>query len=260
MLEDRNVRKAGIAVLGILALFLLVKTIGEVQQLKYIGTYPSSPSQISVAGKGEVVAEPDIATFSFSVTKESKAVEEAQEASAKAVSAILAYLKEQGIAEKDIQTTGYTIYPRYEYPDARSSIYPPYGRQTLAAYVVTQSITVKVRELAKAGELLSGAGSRGATEVSGLSFDFDKRDAMVKEARDKAIAEAREEADKLANALGVRLVRIVSYSDNGNYIPLYKRAYAVEMQASNGSADASASLPAGEQRIVSNVTIVYEVK
>ena len=265
MFENETIRKSAIVVCAVLALFLLAETIGEVKSYRYIGSYPSSPSQINVSGKGEVVGIPDIATFSFSVTEESLIVSEAQSESAKRVNAILDYLKKNGISEKDITNSGYNIYPRYDYEtDVRAmtpAMYPyptPTGKQRLAAYVVSQTITVKVRKLADAGKLLAGIGELGATNVSGLSFDFDKRDELVKEARDKAIKEARSEAGKLAKSLGVQLVRIISYSEGG-YYPMYGKTMMTEAYGRGGDSVAP-EIPVGEDKIISNVTITYEVK
>lgn len=264
-IADKAVRSVAVTALGLLSLFLFAKTIGEFQSYRYIGSYPSSPSQISVQGKGEVVAVPDVATFSFGVTEENLVVKTAQDEAAKTMNAIIEYLKKNGVADKDIMTSGYTIYPRYEYASksVTSSYFPvpPEGRQTLAAYVVSQTVTVKIRTLGDAGKLLSGIGEQGAANISGLSFDFDKREELVKEARDKAIAEARKEAEKLARSLGVRLVRITSYSDGG-YYPYAMKSYAMEAQAMDGRGGASVppSIPVGEDKIVSNVTIMYEVK
>lgn len=265
MFEDSKIKKSIVITLALLALFLLAQTVGEVKSYRYIGSYPSSPSQINVSGKGEVVGIPDIATFSFSVTEESLVVSEAQTESAKKVNAILDYLKKNGIVEKDITTSGYNIYPRYETEVRTVSpaayTYPPYpsGKQKLAAYVVTQTVTVKVRKLADAGKLLAGIGEQGVTDISGLTFDFDKRDEIVKEARDKAITEARAEADKLAKSLGVTLVRITSYSEGG-YYPVYGKTMAAEAYDHGGVAGVAPEIPVGEDKIISNVTITYEVK
>ncbi|MDO8624275.1 MAG: SIMPL domain-containing protein [bacterium] len=259
MFEDHKVKKSVVITLALLSLFLLAQTIGELKSYRYIGASPSSSSQIHVSGKGEVVAIPDLATFSFSVTEESLIVSEAQNEAAKSINAILDYLKQSGVDDEDRTTSGYTIYPRYETDAKAMAIYPyPQGKQRLAAYVVSQSVTVKVRKLADAGKLLSGIGEQGATNISGLSFDFDKRDELVKQARDKAIAEARKEAAKLAKSLGVNLVRIVSYNDNGNYYPMYAKSYAMDSMSSAGSV--APQIPVGEDKIISNVTITYEVK
>ena len=265
MLDDEKVKKLVAITLGLLSLFLLAKTFGEFQSYRFIGSSPTQQSLISVQGKGEVVGIPDIATFSFSVTEESLVVKSAQDEAAKQVNAILDYLKKNGVTEKDITTSGYNIYPRYEYGTkavALPGYYPvpqPEGKQTLAAYVVSQSVSVKVRKLEDAGKLLAGIGEQGATNISGLSFDFDKRDELVREARDKAIKDARGEAAKLSKSLGIRLVRIVSYSEGG-YYPMYGKAMAAESYGRSGDVSVAPEIPVGEDKIVSNVTITYEVK
>ncbi len=263
MFEDQKIKKSIVITLSLLSLFLLVKFIGEVKSFRFIGSSPTQQSLISVSGKGEVVGVPNIATFSFSVTEESLVIKEAQDEAAKTTNAILAYLKKNGVAEKDIKTSGYNIYPRYEYSKVAVApmYYPaPDGKQTLAAYVVSQSVTVKVRDLGNAGKLLAGIGESGATNVSGLSFDFDKRDELVREARDKAIKDAREEASKLAKSLGVGLVRIISYSEGG-YYPMYGKTMAVEAYGRGGDgAPIAPEIPVGEDKIVSTVSITYEIK
>lgn len=259
MFEDNKIKKSIVVALVILSLFLAAKLVAEVKGFRFIGSNPQNQSVISVTGKGEVVGIPDIATFSFSVTEESLIVKTAQDEAAKQTNAILAFLKAQGVEEKDVKTSGYNIYPRYEYSTA-NALYPyPQGKQKLAAYVVSQSVTVKIRDLANAGKILGGLGELGATDVSGLSFDFDKRDDLVKEARDKAIKEARSEATKLAKSLGVSLVRIVSYSEGG-YYPIYGKTVMAEAYGRGGDASVVPEIPVGEDKIISNVTITYEIK
>lgn len=258
MFEDQKVRQSISFALLILSFFLVTKIVSEIKTMRFIGSSLSQQSHISVQGKGEVVGIPDLATFSFSVTEESLVVKDAQDVAAKQMNAVLSYLKTNGIEEKDITTAGYRIYPRYDY-GVTSSLYPrPQGKQTLAAYVVSQSVTVKIRNLEDAGKLLGGIGELGATNISGLTFDFDDRDSLVKEARDKAIVEARAEAKKLSKSLGVRLVRIVSYSEGGNYPRFYAQATAEAVFDGGGSV--VPDIPVGEDKITSNVTITYEIK
>src|SRR3989344_4434440 len=100
MFEDKNVRIAATAALSLLSLFLLATTVSEFKSMRFIGSSPSQPSLITVSGKGEVVAVPNIATFSFSVTEESLLVKTAQDEAAQKTNDIVAYLKKNGVAEK----------------------------------------------------------------------------------------------------------------------------------------------------------------
>ncbi len=260
-MDFNSFKKPVTLVAAVLSLFLLVQVIAEFKGLKYIGGQNMMAS-ISVSGKGEVVAMPDIATFSFSVTEESPVVATAQADATKKMNDILAFLKKNGVEDKDIKTTNYTISPRYEYAGDRYGQYGT-GKRTLVAYVVSQSVEVKVRDIAEAGTLLSGIGEFGANDVSGLSFSVDAYDALVKEAREKAIAEARENAEKLARDLGVDLVRVISYYDQGPMYPMYYAKSAMSEAGYGMGGDmmqAAPQLPGGENKIISNVNVTYEIR
>ncbi|MFH1455074.1 MAG: SIMPL domain-containing protein [bacterium] len=211
---------------------------------------------IVVSGKGELTVKPDIANVSFSVMEESMDVAKASDAVNTKMAKIIESLKTNGVDEKDIKTTGYNIYPRYDYVSAQT--YPYNGKQVLAGYDVTQSISLKIRDLTKAGKVVTDLGTLGVTDMSGLNFTNDKYDDLVKQARDEAITQARSEAKKLAKALGVRLVKIVGYSEGGNYPVYYDRAVMSAAPMSKGGAEAV--LPTGENKITSNISITYEIK
>jgi uncharacterized protein YggE len=211
---------------------------------------------IVVSGKGELTVKPDIATVSFSVMEENMDVKKASDAVNTKIALIIATLKKDGVVEADIKTTGYSVYPRYDYTS--SSVYPYGGKQVLAGYDVTQSIEVKIRDLANASKVVTDLGTLKVTDMSGLNFTEDKYDDLVRQARDSAIADARDQATKLAKSLGVRLVKIVSYSEGGNYpYPVYA---AKTMGAGMMDSVSSAVLPTGTDKITSNVSITYEIK
>ncbi len=210
---------------------------------------------ITVSGKGEVLVKPDIASVSFGVSAENMDVAKAQTESATKINAILAFLKTNGVEDKDVKTTNYSIYPRYDYVKSADIYYG--GKQVLAGYTVSQTVTVKIRKIEDAGKILSGLGGLGATDVSGLSFLVDKEDELKVQARDKAIEDAKTQAKNLAKSLGVKIVKITSFSESGNY-PIY---YA---KAGIGAADMTSSvapqIPTGENTITSNVNITYEIR
>lgn len=213
-------------------------------------------STITVSGQGEIVVVPDIATVSFGVTAENMNVATAQTESTTKMNAIIDFLKTKDVDVKDIKTTNYNIYPRYDYIQS-GLMYG--GRQTLAAYVVSQNVEVKIRDISRAGEILSGVGSMGVTNVSGLSFSLDKIEDKQDEAKALAIKDAKAQAKVLAEALGVKLVRITNFSENG-YQPVYygmEKGVALGM---GGDMAVTAQLPAGENKVLSNVTITYEIK
>lgn len=256
-------RVMGVAVLGMLALFLLVGTLYAVKSYRYIGSGVTATNTISVSGEGEVSAVPDIATFSVTVQERADDVTTAQTKATEKGNEIIAYLKGQDIDEKDIKTADYSVYPRYEYQNAVcTSGYCPPGKQVLDGYEVTQTINVKVRDTEKAGALLSGVGSLGASSVSGLTFAVDDEDGLKSAAREKAIAQADEKAEELARQLGVHLVRVVGFNESSDY-PMY--AYGrggVAMDAMSAKVEAAPvpELPVGENKITSNVTVTWEIR
>lgn len=258
--------KNGVAAVIILAaVYLATLAITEFKQWQFIGSGTTATNTISVSGKGEVFAVPTIAQFTVTVMKESKDVKTAQKDMTDAMNGIIAYIRSEGIAEKDIKTTDYSVSPQYDWVQKacpRPEYGCPGGEQVLRGYQVSQTITVKVRDNTdKAGDILAAAGGKGATNVGALQFINDDEDKLKDEARGKAIADAKSKADELAKQLGVTIVRVVNFSEDGQYAPqpvMFQRMEkAVAMDATAGSAP---ELPVGENKIQSNVTVVFEIR
>src|SRR3989344_5184871 len=245
-----------------LLVFLGVQSLSGIMSLRYIGSGVQPTNTISVSGYGEAFGVADIATFSFSVSSKKATVAAAQAEATAKINAATKYLTDAGIDKKDIQTTDYSVNPQYDYVQGIcSGGYCPPGRQVLKGYEVRQTTQVKVRDTAKAGDLLTGVGGKGATEVSGLNFTFDDPDALQDEARDEAITYAKEKAKVLAKQLGVRLVRVVSFSENGNYPgPIYYDK-AVMSSGMGGAEDARApEISVGQNKVTSSVSVTYEIR
>jgi len=256
--------------LMLLSAFLLVKVIGDFKRLPNIGKEVYPQSTITVSGKGEAFAIPDIASFSFSVTEASESVESAQKMLDEKIAKALVVLKEAEVADKDIKTTDYNVNPKYEwnqYPCPPGVMvsdlsYPcRSGKNELIGYDVSQSITVKVRDVKKVGDLVSKIGAINVSNISGVEFTVDEREKYVAEAREKAITEAKAKGKELAKQLGVRLNKILYFNENGNY-PIYYgegKGGGADMMVSS-VAPARAELPQGETKITSDVSITYEIR
>ena len=221
------------------------------------------PMTINVTGKGEVTATPDIAQFSFSVRADAPTASEAQKKSAESINALTAYLKENTIEDKDVKTEGYNMNPKFKYetkPCMSKSFCPP-GEQVPDGFEVFQTVTVKVRDVDKAGMLLGGVGDKGATDISGLTFTIDDEEGQKAKARELAIADAKVNAEKLAGSLNVRIVKMMSYYEDTPAMPMYGYGGGM-MDAMSTKAEMAPtpSIPTGENETVSNVTITYEVK
>ncbi len=239
------------------------------EKLKYANTMPST---ISVTGEGEVKAVPDVGVFSFSVTADGPDAKTVQEASGTKINAILAYLKEQGIEDKDVKTDAYNMNEKFTWVEGlcppsdnvrmsggmETVMYDCGGKQVPDGFEASQMVTVKVRDTKNAGAIITGVGEKGATNISNLSFIVDNTDAFKAEARAKAIGDAQTKATTLAQQLGVRLVRITSfYEEDGYYSPYYS-AKAVTMEAD--AAFGGAEMPVGEESTNVRVNISYEIK
>ncbi|MDP6387953.1 MAG: SIMPL domain-containing protein [Candidatus Pacebacteria bacterium] len=247
-------------VLLILAVFLIVKTVNTIKEYKFIGGGISATNTITVSGEGEVFAVPDIVEFSFSVVEEKKTVADAQKIATQRIKSIFAFLEKNDIKKTDIKTTGYNVYPRYEFinKNCTDGICPPGGERVLKGFEVNQSVSVKVRDTQEAGNVLSGIGERGATNVSGLEFTIDDEEDLFAEARKKAIEDAQKKAKQLAKDLDVKLVRIVSFSESGR--PFSPRFAFKEIAALDSVDGGAPEIPVGENKITSNVSIVYEIR
>lgn len=247
--------------LMLLSAFLLVKVIGDFKRLPNVGREVYPQSTIMVSGTGEAYAIPDIATFSFSVIEIGGTVKQAQEKADQKINKTLAAIRESGVEDKDIKTTGYNVYPKYEWNQPTCVIYPcPSGRQVLTGYEVNQTITVKVRDTEKVGDLVTRVGAAGVSNISGVEFTVDNRDQYVAEARAQAIAEAKTKAKELAKQLGVRLGKILYYNENGNYPIYYGEGMGSGGDMRVSSAPMKAELPTGETKITSDISITYEIK
>ncbi|MEK7638567.1 MAG: SIMPL domain-containing protein [Patescibacteria group bacterium] len=249
--------------LGTLVLVMIVIALGAYAKLtlEQAGQV-SYPGSITVIGEGEINATPDIGRFSFSVTAQADTAAAAQEASGTKINAILAYLKEQGVAEKDIKSGQYYSNPRWrheERPCVFGSYCPP-SEPIQDGFEVSQTVTVKVRELDNnnTGKIIAGVGELGATNISDLSFTVDDTDALRAEARETAIADAKAKAEVLAKQLGVKLTRMTSYYENqdGFPYPMFEKSVAQDAAGGFGGPE----LPVGEQTTKVIVNVTYEFK
>lgn len=262
----------------IVCAYFAVKVIAEVKGLQFIGGGAPASNVISFEGRGEVSGKPDLATISFTITDNQKDMKSAQDKVTAKEAAAITFLTESGIDKKDIKTEGYNSYPRYDYQNsicppipARDSMpeiaiapaptyYCPPGKQVLTGYEVSENVSVKIRDLTKAGDIVKGLGGLGVSNISGPNFSIENEDALKAQARKMAIDEAKEKAKVLSRDLGVRLVRIVNFSENGNNPFMYAEAMMAKDSVSNAGAAPAPELPTGENKIVSNVSITYEIR
>lgn len=251
------------------ALFLLALFATTLKEYGYIGRDVNAQTTITVSGDGETYATPDVATISFAITQEAKTAAEARKTVDEKMKKVHDFLNKSGVEDKDIKA-GYSLYPKYEWEQkqiqciAYPCIQPP-GKQVLTGYEVSESVEIKIRDIDTnadlAGTVVGGLADNGATNISGPNFMLEDEDAVKSTAREQAIAKAKTKADKLAKDLGVKIVRIVSFNEGGNYPMFYNGGGVMKtMSADAVVAPEAANIPAGQNKYTSNVTIVYEIK
>ena len=215
---------------------------------------------IAVQGTGDVYAIQDTVMLSFTVTKTAKDVKVAQKDMNDVVTQILKAVKTLGVEDKNVKTISYSVYPHY----VNEASPCPYGsycptNSKVDGFDASQTIEIKMHDLDKSGELVSEIGKFNPTSVSGLQFVVEDDKALLREARQKAIDDAKTKAKELARDLGVRLGRVVSFDEGGRgYQPLYMMAS--EKGGMGGDMPTPTVMPTGQNKITSNVTIVYEIR
>lgn len=223
---------------------------------------PNSFRSFSVSGEGKVIAVPDVAKFTFSVvTQGGKNLGELQKKNIDSMNEVIAYVKEQGVAEKDIKTQTFNVEPRYQYYSCKDGgVCPP---AEIVGYTVTQGVEVKVRDFEKAGDILSGVVSHGANTVSGLTFTIDDPSTVMAKAREQAIEKAREKAKQIASVGGFSVGKLLSIDESG-YQPMYdnylRNAKVMNVTMESTGAAASPTIQAGSQDVTVNISLRYEIK
>ncbi len=262
ILENKFMQNLIIATVFMFLLFITGMTLTVFKKYQYIGAGIEATNTISVTGEAEVLATPNIAVFTVSVNKEAQTAKEAKNKAAKAINDIISSLKSEGVEEKDIKTLNYNLYPQYEWKrDCNLSTYDYCdSKRVQTGYRVSQTIKVKVRDIQKAGDILSKVAELQVDNISSLSFEVENKKELERQARSEAIENAKKEAARLAKDLGVDLVRIVSFTEQSNQ-PIAFMARTKKLTAFDEVADAVIpELPTGESKIKSTVTLVFEIR
>jgi hypothetical protein len=213
--------------------------------------FPEQKPRISVTGEGEQSMRPDMALLSFSVMRQADTAREALTDNNEAMAQVIAALKADGIEDRDLQTAGIQINPRYEYPtdpDGRQ-------RQVLTGYEVSNTLTVRVREVQKTGAILDRVVSLGVNQGGGISFTNADPSGAIETARRKAVEDAIAKARTLAQAAGVELGPILDMSE------MSQRPQPMPYMATKMRADAVEAVPveAGENSYRVEVTMSFGI-
>jgi hypothetical protein len=209
----------------------------------------TQPRTISVTGNSEVILVPDIAYVSIGVHSEADSAKAAVATNNTQTQAVIDAIKAQGIDEKDIQTTNFSVY--------QSEKYAPTGESLGTFFMADNTVNVTVRDVAKIGDILDASINAGANNIYGITFDVEDRETALASGRDQAMVNAEEQAEMLASAAGVTLgeVQSISYYSSAP-VPVY---YDSKM-AGVGGGGQSVPISPGQLTLSASVSVVYGIK
>ena len=216
---------------------------------------------IWVTGTGIVTVVPDVAVLSLGVEARESTVEEAMDEAADAMDAVMAKLRAKGVADKDIKTEWFSIYPITEWIDYEYSTrgWIEDGHEVIVGYRVSNTVSVKIRDVDAAGEIIDAAAQAGGDliRVQGVSFTVDDPSLYYVEARQEAMTDAKAKAQQLASLAGVGLGKAYYISESSGYYPIYAD-YAWESRG--GDVAATTQISPGEMDITLSVQVAFAIQ
>ncbi|HNU97001.1 MAG TPA: SIMPL domain-containing protein [Candidatus Portnoybacteria bacterium] len=237
---------------GLVCAVLIIMVISGI--LTFFGANKHNNTEtnaMSFNGEGKISVKPDVAFIDFAVVTQGAQIIDVQNKNSEKMNKVVEYLKEFGVEEKDIKTTNYNLYPQYIYENNRIP--------QIMGYQITQTLTVKVRQLDKIGEVMKKVVDIGINQINSFYFGVENDEQLKEQAREIAINNAKQKAQKLADELGIKLGKLTNFYENvpGERVPMYDEYY---QKYGMGGSSGSPNVQVGESEIVVNVTLSYEVK
>jgi len=234
-----------LALAAVLALGVFSPMPSPAQTTPYVAT---DGTLLSVAAQAEAKRVPDIATVSTGVVTRAADANAAMRANAEQMAKVVAAIKAAGIAAKDVQTSGISLNPTYQYGENQ----PP----KITGYEAHNTVNVVVRDIGRLGKILDSFAAVGANQINGPTFDVENKDEAYDEARRKAVEKAQVRAEMYAKTLGMKVRRIVSINEGSQFGPPVPMPM-MRMQAMEKAADTSVS--PGENTLSVNLDVVFEL-
>jgi len=225
---------------------------------QYVASQPQRAEQevaanreITVTGQGKVLAAPTIAQVTLGVTTGPQAsAEAAMDLLTRRFTAVVEAVRAEGVEEDDIKTTNLAVNPVYDFRE---------GTQTIRGYEATESIEVKVRDLDKVGAIIGRATQEGVNQAGGIQFVIDDPEDLQREAEGQAIADAKKNAEALAEDLNVSLGRVKTFS-TAPTAPSFPPFYPVAELKATDARGGDLPVPTGTNEISATVQITYELR
>ncbi len=214
-------------------------------------------TMLSLSAEGRSNKTPDLAVFSAGVSNQGKTAGEALSANSADMNKVIAALKKAGIADRDIQTSNLNLNPIYQpqRPMPDGTVEP--AQPKIIGYQVYNTVNVRQRNLAQFGRVLDTLVAAGANQINGPSFQMDDPDAATDEARTQAMKKARARANLYASAAGLKVLRMLTISESGGYMPQPQVMYTRAAMADG--MEKATPVAAGEVSLTSTVTVLFEL-
>jgi uncharacterized protein len=243
--RDRLGWLVGGAALGVLAAVVLAPSFGPAASRAATDTTPPEHT-ITVSGTGKALVKPDVADLSLGISVQRAKAKDSQSAAADIMAQVVAAVKADGVADKDIQTSDYSLSPVYDYSS---------NKATITGYETDNTVSITVRDLSTVGTVIDDATAAGANNVQGISFRMDDSTGAEAQARTDAMTDAKAKADALASAAGVNITGVQSISDQSAPTPMPIYFNGAPRAAAGDSS--TTPIEPGNVEVDVTVTVVY---
>jgi uncharacterized protein YggE len=227
---------------------LALTAVPAAAQTQALPVQPINGTVLDVTAEGLSRRTPDLASISAGVVTQAADAASAMRENAARMDRVIAALKRAGILDRDIQTSNVSLQPQYRYAQNEAPV--------ITGYQAQNTVTVRFREIGRAGQVLDALVATGANQINGPDLTLDNPAAALDEARLDAMAKARARAELYAKAAGLRVKRILSISESGGYVPPRPMPVAMRMQADG----AETKIMAGEQALNVNLQVRFELE
>ncbi|WP_174300462.1 SIMPL domain-containing protein [Caulobacter sp. S45] len=211
------------------------------------GTAEFTATTLNLSADGEVRVRPDLAVIDFGVQAEGTTAAAAFAEARRRMTAMVSTLRGQGVADEDVQTAQLNLQAQYADAEGR-------GPRRLTGYEASNTVSVRLHDLARVGAVVDALVSSGANTVNGISFQLADAEAAGDEARRRAVKALQAKAELYAQATGYRLQRLVSLSDGGGYAGSPRIVFAKRAMA-----QATTPIAAGELTVSASLSAQYEL-
>jgi uncharacterized protein YggE len=210
-------------------------------------------TRLDISASADIKAAPDIAVISSGVVTIAKTADQAMKDNSLKMNAVFAAVKKSGLADKDIQTSGLSLNPQYNYPQNAAP--------TITNYQATNTVTIKIRDMKNIGPVMDALIAQGANQLNGPNFSVDNPDILMDMARKEAVKKAVDRANLYAAAANMKVKRIIIMSEQGGYnapMPMMAMARSDKMMASSESAPTPVAT--GEVGMSVTVSVSFELE